>query len=142
LRADVNSSRYTLRQARQRRAAIEKAVETRIRIAMDQAGSSFSAIELTAAAAAAAGENLRIVTDAYSKGAVSVTDLIDAQNAALGAELAAAEAKYVYLSDILEVLRATGDFSLMLDPGYVEVWHRDVRAWLGERGLAPAQQAR
>lgn len=142
LRADVNSSRYTLRQARQRRAAIEKAVETRIRISMDQAGSSFSAIELTAAAAAASGENLRIVTDAYSKGAVSVTDLIDAQNAALGAELAAAEATYVYLGDILEVLRATGDFSLMLDPGYVEEWHRDVRAWLGERGLAPAQPAR
>lgn len=142
LRADVNSSRYSLRQARQRRAAIEKAVETRIRVSMDQAGSSFSAIELTAAAAAASGENLRIVTDAYSKGAVSVTDLIDAQNAALGAELAAAEAKYVYLSDILEVLRATGDFSLMLDPDYVEDWHRDVRAWLGARGLAPAQQAR
>ena len=75
------------------------------------------------------------MTDLYSKGARSVTDLIDAQNAALGSELAAAEAKYLYLGDILEVLRATGDYSLLLDPAYVNDWYQDVYAYFRERGL-------
>jgi len=135
LRADLNRSRYELRQARQRELAIEQDIETRIRLSMEQVGSSYSAIELAAAAAAASAENLRIVTDSYSKGARSVTDLIDAQNAALGSELAAAEAKYLYLGDVLEVLRATGDFSLLLDPGYANDWYRDVQAYLRARGL-------
>jgi outer membrane protein len=139
LRADLNRSRYELRKARQRSSAIELNVETRIRVSMEQAGSSFSGIELAAAAAAASTENLDIVTDLYSKGAKSVTDLIDAQNAALGSELAAAEAKYLYLGDILEVLRATGDFSLLLDPGYVSDWYLDVEAFLRQRGLMAVQ---
>ena len=46
--------------------------------------------------------NLRIVTDSYSNGAVSIITLIDAQNAALASDLAAAEAKYLYLGDIIE----------------------------------------
>lgn len=139
LRADLNRSRYELRQSQQRRLAIAQDVETRIRISMEQAASSFSAIELTAAAADASAENLRIVTDSYSKGAVSVTDLIDAQNAALSSELAAAEVKYVYLSDILEVLRATGDFALLLDPTFANDWFRDVEDYFRSRGLSPAR---
>jgi len=135
LRADLNRSRYELHQARQRESAIAQEVETRIRLSMEQAGSSFSGIELADAAAAASAENLSIVTDSYSKGARTVTDLIDAQNAALGSELAAAEAKYLYLGDILEVLRATGDFSLLLDPGYAGDWYQDVQAYLRARGL-------
>ncbi len=135
LRADLNRSRYELRRAKQRSSAIEEDVETRIRVSMEQASSSFSGIELAAAAAAASAENLRIVTDSYSKGAMSVTDLIDAQNAALGSELAAAEAEYIYLSDILGVLRTTGDFSLLLDPQYVNDWYLDVEAYLRARGL-------
>ena len=79
------------------------------------------------------------MTDSYSKGAVSVTDLIDAQNAALGSELAAAEVKYVYLSDILEVLRATGDFTLLLDPAFASDWFQDVEDYFRSRGLAPAR---
>ncbi len=139
LRAELSRSRYLLHQARQRRLAIEQDIETYIRVSVDQVSSSYSAIELAAAAAAASAENLGIVIDSYSKGAVSVTDLIDAQNAALGSELAAAEVKYLYLSDILEVLRATGDFSLLLDPGHADYWYRDVHAYFHERGVVLVQ---
>lgn len=135
LRADVNRSRYTLRQAERRRAAIVQDVETRIRIALEQVANSYSAIELTAAAALASGENLRIVTDSYSSGAVSIITLIDAQNASLASDLAAAEAKYIYLGDIIDVLRVTGDFSLMLDPQYFNEWFRAVEEFFTQRGL-------
>ncbi len=80
LRADLNKQRYGLRQAEDQRAFIEQDVETRIRVSLEQVSSSYSAIDLTAEAARASTENLEIIIDAYSKGARSVTDLIDAQN--------------------------------------------------------------
>jgi len=135
LRADLNRSRYALRQAERRRAAVEQDVETRVRIALEQVANSYAAIELTAAAAAASGENLRIVTDSYSNGAVSIITLIDAQNAALASDLSAAEAKYLYLGDIIEVLRVTGDFSLMLDPQYFNEWFGEVEQFFRQRGV-------
>lgn len=136
LRSDLNRSRFLLHQARQRQSAVRLDVETRIRVSMEQVASSYSAIELATAAATASTQNLGLVTDSYSKGVVSVTDLIDAQNAALGSELAAAEVRYLYLSDVLEVLRATGDFSLLLDPGYATGWYRDVQSYFQAHGVA------
>jgi len=135
LRADLNRSRYALKQSRDRQSFAAQDVETRIRISMEQVGSSYSAIELTAEASRASIENLRIVMDAYSKGARSVTDLVNAQNNALFAELSAAQAKYIYLGDVINVLRESGDFSLMLDPQYMNDWYRDVEAYFGERGV-------
>lgn len=135
LKSNLNRSRLSLRQLDRQRAAARQRVEAEVRDAMEAAASSWSAIELTADAARAARENLRLITDAYSKGAVSVTDLIDAQNAALAAELSAAEARYLYLEDVIGVMRAAGDFSLLLDPGYVEQWFANVTAWFRERGV-------
>ena len=124
----------TLRQSRDQRDFTAQDVETRIRVAMEQVGSSYAAIDLTAEAARASVENLRLVTDAYSKGARSVTDLVDAQNNSLFAELSAAEAKYIYLSDVITVLRESGDFSLMLDPQFMNEWYQKVEAYFQQRG--------
>jgi len=135
LRAGLNHARLALRQQRRQREAVEERVAMQIRLALQRVGSSYPAIELSTAAAQASSENLRIVTDAYSKGAVSVTDLIDAQNAALTARLAAAEARYVYLADLIDVLRAAGDFSLMLDAQRQEGWFREVEEFFAMRGV-------
>ncbi len=75
------------------------------------------------------------MTDSYSNGAVSIITLIDAQNSALAADLAAAEAKYLYLGDVIEVLRVVGDFSLMLDPQYFSEWVRQIEAYFRQRGV-------
>lgn len=135
LRADLNRSRYSLRQLEDRRAAVAEDVETRIRVTMEEASSTYIAIELTAAAAAASAENLGIVTDLYSQGSVSVTDLIDAQNAALSADLSAAEAKYNYLLAVIDVLRTAGDFSLLLDPRFANEWFADIEAFFRAEGV-------
>ena len=58
--------------------------------------------------------NLELVSDAYSQGLVSIIDLIDAQNAALVADLGAATAVYDFLVDWVEVERAVGRFSLFM----------------------------
>jgi len=93
-----------------RQAAAER-VEQRIRSALHQAGASWAGIDLAEDAAKAAGKNLELVTDAYSRGVVSILDLLDAQNAALVAEQEAADAIYDNLIDYLNVQRAAGRFS-------------------------------
>ncbi len=136
LQARASRARYSVRQLEQQRAAAAEQIEARVRVALHNASGSFPAVELSADAARAANENLGLVTDAYSKGAVSVTDLIDAQNAGLAADLRAAEARYAYLIDLVDVLRAAADFSLLSDPGAAGAWFDRVEAYFDERGVS------
>ncbi|HSD68051.1 MAG TPA: hypothetical protein VLB07_00800, partial [Woeseiaceae bacterium] len=75
-----------------------------------------------------------MVTDAYGRGAVSVTELIDAQDTALEANLAAADAKYSFLIDFVDVLRAMSEFDILLDPLSREAWHDRVDDWFLTHG--------
>ena len=73
---------------------------------------SFAALELTQQAALAAGRNFDLVQDGYSQGVADIIDLLDAQNAALVADLGAATAVYDYLIDLVSVERAVAKFNL------------------------------
>ena len=53
------------------------------------------------AAAEAANRNLELVTDAYQRGTFDIVRVIDAQNQAVTNDLAAANAVYDYLIDVL-----------------------------------------
>ena len=94
--------------------AVSERIEQRARTALHVAGSSYASIGLAREGADAAGRNLELVGDAYSQGLVSIIDLIDAQNAALVADLSAATAVYDFLVDWVEVERAVGRFSLFM----------------------------
>jgi outer membrane protein TolC len=96
------------------RDALAERIEQRIRTALHRAGSSFAGIGLARDGADAAHNNLDLVTDSYARGVVSVVELLDAQNAALVADLAAATAVYTFLLDIMEVERAGASFSFFL----------------------------
>ena len=63
----------------------------------------------------AARRNYDLVLDAYSKGLLSVLDLLDAQNAALVASEAAANATYDFLVDYVEVERAAGYLTCLMN---------------------------
>lgn len=135
LAADVSRERHLARRLTLQRAAIVRNTEARIRAALQQAGGSYPAIALSRAAAKASARNLELVTDAYSKGAVSVTELIDAQDEALTAELGAAEAVYTFLIDFVEIQRAGADFDLLLQPASNAVWFDSVESYFQERGV-------
>ncbi|HEU4531964.1 MAG TPA: TolC family protein, partial [Steroidobacteraceae bacterium] len=124
--AELSQAKHELRASEADRATATDAVEARARIALHRTASSHPAIELSREAAAAADENLAMVSDAYARGAVSVTDLIDAQDTALSAGLAAADAKYTFLIDFVAVLRAMSEFDVLLDPESREAWYRRV----------------
>ena len=79
-----------------------------------------------------ADENLANVTEAYARGAVSVTDLIDAQEIALVAGLSASDARYGFLTDFVNMLRSMGEFEILLDPASREAWYTRVETWFRE----------
>ena len=133
LRARLTSERYSLRQLERQREALAEQLETRTLIALHRASGTYPSLEFSQEAAEAAAENLSLVTDAYRTGTVSVTELIDAQNAALAAELRAVDARYAYMIDVIDIFRSTGDFSLLVDPGSTEAWFQQVEAYIAER---------
>ena len=98
------------------REATRQRIEQRIRSILHQAGASFATIELSQAAAGAAGRNLELVTDSYRAGVVDIIRLIDAQNQALVAEPVAANSVFDYLIDLMGVQRATGRFDYFRSP--------------------------
>jgi outer membrane protein TolC len=99
-------------QLRTERAVLAQRLEQDVRASLHQAGFSYANIELTRDAAEASARNLELVTDLYQRGAADIIQLVDAQNQALGAALAAANALYDFLIDALRVQRASGSFSL------------------------------
>ncbi len=125
-RAKLSQARHELQASEADRGNARAAIEARARAALVRAGSSYPSIELSRQAAAAADENLAMVTDAYARGAVSVTDLIDAQDAALSADLGATDARYGFLDDFVGLLRVLGQFDILLDPAAREAWLRRV----------------
>jgi outer membrane protein len=127
--AEFSSAKHQLRRLQAERAATEDAVRARALAALERIGASNASIGLSREAASAARENFASVTEAYSRGLVSVTDLIDAQSASLNAELAEAQAKYTFLIDFMDVLRAAGSFELLLDRAYRAAWYDEVDRW-------------
>ncbi len=111
-----------------RRASSEK-IEARTRNALHEIGASYPSIELARKASTAADNNLRLITDSYRAGSVSLIDLIDAQNAALSAELSAANAIYDFLLDLMEVQRATARFDFFLTPDQRKEWYQNIEAY-------------
>ena len=102
-----------LDQLKVERARAAQAVEQRVRAALETAASSYAAIALTREASDAASRNYELVSDAYARGTISITALIDAQNAAENSAEGAANAVHDFLLDLMRVERAMGDFGVL-----------------------------
>ena len=74
-------------------------------------------IELSSVAANSARRNYELVADAYARGAVTIIELLDAQDASFSADAAAADSKYRFLTTIMALQRAAGGFDFLLDAG-------------------------
>ena len=131
-----------LSQLRFQREAIRERIEQRVRSALHETGASYAGIELARDSAEASERNLDLVTDAYSQGAVSIIDLLDAQNAAVRTREAAANAVYDFLIDLLEVERALGKFYFLASPVEIEVLFERVDRFFLDRGKMPPSRLR
>jgi outer membrane protein len=136
LQANLSQSRHQLRQLDAQRDVTADAVDARARSVLARITSSYPSIGLSREAAAAAHENYTKVADAYARGVVSITDLISAQDAALNAGLAQAQATFTFLIDFTDTLRVSNSFDVLLDPQTREPWYNTVDAWFRTHGLS------
>jgi outer membrane protein len=125
----------TLRQLQLEQKATVGRIEERIRTTNIDAGASSATIRLSREASHAAQKNLELVRDQYSRGAVDIIKLLDSQNAALTANLNAANAVYEFLIDIINIHRAAGSFPFFDSSEELESWHRRLEAYFQEQGI-------
>ncbi len=79
-------------------------------------GASSPAMDMASQAAAAADLSLALSQEAYSKGQISIVDLIDVQAAAAQSNLLKSNSVYDYLIDYLELSRTIAIFLFLLTP--------------------------
>lgn len=106
--ADNRQARYTLEQLRFERDDLVRQTETNIRTLLMDAMYSASSIDLSRKEHEAASKNLDVIKDSYSRGTVSILDLLDAQTSALVAAQVAEAAVYDHLMNVVRIKRAAG----------------------------------
>jgi len=77
---------------------------------LNRTRASYPGIILTRDGADSANRNLNLITDSYTQGIKSIIELLDAQNQALTADQAAANAVYDFLIDMMGLQRSMGMF--------------------------------
>lgn len=132
IRAEEELKRLEL----ERDAASER-IEQRIRTALEAARASGAGIDLSRQSADAARSNLELVVDAYSRGAVTILELLDAQEAALVADQAAANAVYDFLIDVLEAQRASNRLDFFQSIQGRREWIDRIDDYFREHGVDP-----
>jgi outer membrane protein len=130
--SEIEQTHRELSQLKQQQAAIEEQIRSRLRIALHKSAYSSPAIELTQLAAEAAHKSLDLVTDSYTRGVVDIITLLEAQNAALTADLAASNAQYDFLIDLMEILRAGNNFEFITDSAARAEWLIRLRTYFEE----------
>ncbi len=113
--AQVQQSKVQLTQLNTQRLNTERLVEQQVRSQLENIRASYTNIQLTQDAEDAVVRNFELIQDSYSKGAVTITQLLDAQNAAISAQLNSANAVYILLLDLLNMERATGTYYMLMD---------------------------
>lgn len=115
MRSDLKAAAFQLNQLKVTRQQLVRGIEQRMLNSIFSVRASFPGIGLADASAEAARKNLKIISDAYARGTVSIVDLLDAQNASLVADQTASNAIYDYLQDLMELQRSMGGFVFLAD---------------------------
>jgi len=105
-----------LEQYRLQRDAVKEKISLRTRAQMESVKAAHFAIQQAQLAQEAARRGLEIVTDAYSRGGVSILSLLDAQNTSLRAALVAANSVYDFFVAYMQLERAVGKFDVLMTP--------------------------
>ena len=110
-----NKSAWEIKKLERQKQELESQLELRLRMQLQQVAAAFSRIALAQVATEAAQESLSSVQRAYAEGQVPVSQLIDAQQGSLQADLASANATYQYVLEFLRAERAVGRFFFLMD---------------------------
>ena len=135
----LGRSREELKKLTIERQATAERIQQRILTALNLTRASYPSIGLSRDAADAARRNLKLVTDSYVQGIKSIIELLDAQNQALVSDQAAANAAYDFLSDLMSVQRAMGEFVTFLPEEPRSEWYRKLNEYFKKQGVQLAR---
>lgn len=113
--AEVEQASIELKKLHFQKESLQDQLELAVRSALHLSGSSFAGMIQAKKSAEASLKNQGIVINMYSQGFASITELLDAQNAALQAELLATSSQFDFLIDMINVQRSIGEFIFTYD---------------------------
>jgi outer membrane protein TolC len=108
--AEVEQASIEIKKLQLEKSSLKNKIEQTVRSALHRSGASYAGMLQARISAESSLKNLDIVINLYSQGLASITELVDAQNAALIAELLATSAQFNFLIDMMNVQRAIGEF--------------------------------
>ncbi len=117
------------------RASFAVNIEEQVLIASNLVRASWPGIRLSKDAAEAAEKNLQLVSDSYERGVLSIIDLLDAQNLVLVSNQSAANAIFDFLSDLMTVQRASGQFVFLEEEETQQVWMDQLVLYFEQSGI-------
>ena len=129
-RADISRASLELSQLQALRQSAAEKVEESIRLQLHAAQADYGRIDLSRVAAESARRNFELVADAYARGAVTIIELLDAQDASLTADAAAADSVYRFLTTIMALQRAAGGYDFLLSQQEREALATELRNYM------------
>ncbi|MFW9998173.1 MAG: TolC family protein, partial [Candidatus Odinarchaeota archaeon] len=121
-----------LQKLKTNRESLRQKIVQQTHFALKNSRYSGAKIRLSKKAAESAHKNLEIILDAYKNGAVSIIELLDAQNAMLVTDQVAANAEFDFLIDIMNVERAISRFDFFISDKDQEAWIDKFEAYYQE----------
>ena len=109
----IQQDKIRVEQLEINRDLLRQSFATNIMVSLENLGNSYNDIQFTREAEEASGEYLKIVQDLYREGAINIVTLLDAQNQALSAQLAAISSQYQFLSDAIIIERLFNNIYLL-----------------------------
>lgn len=129
-RYNQEKTKLSILQIKDQRADIRNNLELRVRATVQAAAASSFEIQQFQKANQAANENFNIVQDAYTQGVISITNLIDAQNAKVQTEIGVANATYQFILDFFELERAIGYYYNLNTPSEQDAFFKRLDSFM------------
>ncbi|MCS5421568.1 MULTISPECIES: TolC family protein [Psychrilyobacter] len=119
--AKRNTATEQLQKLTTQKEDVENSVKQNIRASLTDLVTAKINVETSKDARVAADKTLELVTDSYSRGEVSITELLDSQNVAIQAKETESASKYDYYTKLMITERAVGVYHLLDPEAYFEL---------------------
>jgi len=110
---EIDKLRIERSNLKKQKLLLKQSIEMNMRIAVLDTSTKAVNMKSSAVSADFASKSLELIRDAYTKGKASITELTDAQNTTLNADLNRLNAEYDFIMAIITVERTAGSLSLI-----------------------------
>ncbi|TRX54885.1 TolC family protein [Fulvivirga sp. M361] len=129
-KAAIQQSRVSLDQLDYSQTLLDQSLELGVRAGVLDLLSASTNIRFSKSASESARENFELIQENYKQGQVTITQLIDAQQTALEARLAAAFSIYEYIQAHLQLEFNVGSFIMLMPEDQLQAFNNRFQQYL------------